>query len=162
MQYTIDRRNESMEKALDIARYIINHESAKKRSITNLRLQKLLYFCQGSVIMNTEGKLCFEDDIEAWEYGPVVPAVYREYCGCYFFDIPYKESSFVPEYQNIIDDTLEEASRMSTSTLVRITHCQNPWDETYESGKKKVIPKDLLINYFIEKQKKDQAGNGHI
>ena len=140
-----------MDKALDIARYIINHENNKHRSITNLRLQKLLYFCQGAVITKTNGELCFEEDIEAWTYGPVVPCVYKEFCSYYFFDIPSEGNAITPKYKEVIDSTLDEAARMSTSTLVDISHCQTPWAKTYSEGKKKVIEKSLLIDYFKKK-----------
>lgn len=140
-------------KAIDVAKYIINHEKDKNRSITNLRLQKLLYFCQGAMIMNTpDHNLCFTDDIEAWDYGPVVPSVYNEYKIHYFLEIPYQKNfdSSIIEHKNIIDSTLNSASRFSTKTLVDISHSQKPWADTYRREKSGKIPQHLIISFFKE------------
>ena len=47
-------------------------------SITNLKLQKLLYYMQGYYLA-VFGKPLFEEDIEAWQYGPVVPKSYDKF-----------------------------------------------------------------------------------
>jgi uncharacterized phage-associated protein len=39
--------------------------------ISNLKLQKLLYYAQGFYLA-IYGKALFEEDIVAWEHGPVV------------------------------------------------------------------------------------------
>ena len=46
--------------------------------VTNLLLQKLLYFCSGVYYARTGQKL-FEDKIEAWPRGGVVPSIYHEF-----------------------------------------------------------------------------------
>lgn len=61
-------------KALDIARYVIDYSNYKKYRITNLRLQKILYFIQAAFLVFGQ-KPCFDDVIEAWGLGPVVPIV---------------------------------------------------------------------------------------
>jgi uncharacterized phage-associated protein len=49
----------------------------EKDPLTNLRLQKLLYYAQAWSLIIRESQL-FSDEIQAWRYGPVVPAVYHE------------------------------------------------------------------------------------
>ena len=46
--------------------------------ITNLKLQKLLYYLQGYYLAVFEKPL-FDVEIEAWQYGPVVPNAYYEF-----------------------------------------------------------------------------------
>ena len=46
--------------------------------ISNLKLQKLLYYAQGSFLAVTDSPL-FDDPIVAWQHGPVVESVYHEY-----------------------------------------------------------------------------------
>lgn len=59
--------------AMDIAKWFINEIHPEP-----LKLQKLLYLAQGfSYAFND--KPLFDDDIEAWVHGPVVPIVYNEY-----------------------------------------------------------------------------------
>ena len=67
-------------KVLDIARYIINYSNEQQYGISNLKLQKLLYFVQAEFLAFTEKKQpCFQEEIEAWGFGPVVPGVYKEF-----------------------------------------------------------------------------------
>lgn len=64
--------------ALDVAKYIINYERSRGRTVSNLRLQKLLYFVQAQFLVTTQ-RACFCDEMEAWDFGPVVPNVYHVY-----------------------------------------------------------------------------------
>ena len=68
-----------MYKAIDIAKYIINKSIDFNRPISNLQLQKILYYVQGEYIKVTKGCKLFDEDLEAWAYGPVVPEVYYEF-----------------------------------------------------------------------------------
>ena len=55
--------------ALEVARYIIHHEAQQRRTVSNLRLQKLLYFVQAQFAVNaTDGQPCFKDRMEAWDF----------------------------------------------------------------------------------------------
>src|SRR5438309_2092560 len=67
--------------AQTIANYLIwraNSDEDLGENITNLKLQKLLYYVQGfHLAMN--GAPLFNEDIRAWDHGPVVPQVYRKY-----------------------------------------------------------------------------------
>ena len=67
-----------MYSAIAVANYIIEYEHSKNRMISNLKLQKLLYFVQARFFM-VYGKPCFRDKIEAWSFGPVVVNVYHAY-----------------------------------------------------------------------------------
>ncbi len=72
----------------DVAKYLLSlfKEDAEKRvvggdevaDISNLKLQKLLYYCQ-AYSYALMGKPMFAEDMEAWDYGPVVPSIYQEY-----------------------------------------------------------------------------------
>lgn len=64
--------------ALTIANYVILYSHSKNIEMNNLKLQKILYFLQGLYLVNYSDKL-FNDNIEKWQYGPVVPEVYHAY-----------------------------------------------------------------------------------
>ena len=68
----------AMYDALTIAMYIINRCFEEGAPVTNLRLQKLLYFIQLESY-KVYGKQLFNNDIAAWQFGPVVPDVYYKY-----------------------------------------------------------------------------------
>ena len=68
-----------MYKAIDLANYIVEKCIKDDNPITNLQLQKILYFIQKDFLKR--GTRAFSDDIEAWKFGPVVPNVYFYFCG---------------------------------------------------------------------------------
>ena len=62
----------------DVAEYVITYSEVKDYGISNLKLQKILYLIQAYSLIHTK-KPCFSEDIEAWDFGPVIPEVYRKY-----------------------------------------------------------------------------------
>lgn len=163
-----EREKNEMNKALDVARYIINTSNNKKYFITNLRLQKILYFVQMEFILR--GKVCFEDKMEAWDYGPVVPVVYNhfKYYGAsniekvkYCYDDSdgiwnlkrtlYTDDILPKEDREIIDIVIEECHRFSTSRLVSISHSQSPWKNAVDKYDNEITVK--AIQDFINQKK---------
>ena len=64
-------------KAMDIANDFISRYGADLY-LTNLKLNKLVYYTQVESLRET-GKPLFTDTVEAWDYGPVEPEVYRSF-----------------------------------------------------------------------------------
>ena len=64
--------------ALDVARYVIKYGNDRDYGVSNLKLQKILYFIQTYFLIQTNSP-CFKEPIEAWDFGPIVPAVYKQY-----------------------------------------------------------------------------------
>ena len=135
--------------ALEVAKYVINHEHSNGREITNLRLQKLLYFVQAKVLVET-GNPCFEDEMEAWDFGPVVPAVYYAYKVFGSLDIISDEAApnLNKAVSGYIDSILDYCQNFPTFQLVEITHKQSPWVTARRIGPKSVISKDSIVGYF--------------
>lgn len=138
-----------MHTALDIARYIINKCIDLGRPVSNLQLQKILYYVQGEYIKNNFGESLFEDDIEAWQYGPVVPSVY--------YNFNNYSSDEIDEYQfginlddnekRVIDPVIEDKSNFTAWELVKATHSELPWKDTF--NKSRIIKKDKLQEFFM-------------
>lgn len=133
--------------ALDVAKYVINYEISQGRSVTNLRLQKLLYFIQAKVLVET-GKPCFEEEMEAWDYGPVSPSVYHNYKFFGAWSLAAEQSA--PKLQNeaLINSMLLNCSNYSTKLLVDITHKQKPWKDAYAKGKGTTIHNKDIEAFF--------------
>lgn len=153
-------------RALEVARYIINYANDNKMIISNLKLQKILYFIQLEFLIKNAKRQCFSDEIEAWDFGPVVPAVYHEFKKygalgipkiTYIYDdsnglfnikkVPY-ESNIIEKDREIINDVVNECSKYSASQLVEITHNHSPWINAYASGKNSVITIPSLIKFI--------------
>lgn len=56
-------------KIINIAKYLFLHID----NITNLKLQKIMFFTYVDYYRKYNEELLFEDQFEAWVYGPVIP-----------------------------------------------------------------------------------------
>ena len=147
------RRDLSNLDALSVARYFIELSAGSdENDLTNLKLQKLLYFAQ-TEYLKQENKPLFADDIEAWVYGPVVRAVYSEYKSCGSFPItPFDGShacsSFRPlpkSIRNFLEGVWKRYGLYSASHLVSLTHQPGgPWRRYYDRGANSAIPLSAL------------------
>ena len=138
--------------ALEVAKYIIHYEAQQGRTVSNLRLQKLLYFVQVQFIVNaSDGQPCVKQRMEAWDFGPVVPEVYREYRYYGSAVIPYdgcELTSISNSDKKLIDAMLDHCAKFSTSALVDITHSQTPWKNAYRNGFDNEISLNAIRSYF--------------
>lgn len=147
-----------MQPSLFIANYIIEYSNEKSYSINNLILQKILYFANVIKIVDTKIPL-FEEQMEKWKYGPVVPSVYHEYKRFGAFQITkqdivkeyfcfentennslgnikifkYKPQD-IPELDiNLLKKVIDRFSNVDIFDIVEKTHKQEPW-EKYEKS----------------------------
>lgn len=144
-----------MAEALDVAKYIINTADG---GVENLKLQKLLYYSQAVRLVLSEGKeTLFDEPIEAWMYGPVVPCVYHHFKYNDFNKIP-----LVPDDDIVLSEKDMEAidiavafySGFTGSELINRTHQEAPWKDNYDANKRHIIiPTDQIYNYFKNKFK---------
>lgn len=142
-----------MHTALQVAEWFLaynrnamNEEGADY--ISNLKLQKLLYYAQGSFLAVNDSPL-FDDDIVAWQHGPVVEAVYHQYKCNGANGIPYEKdfdfSEFTEEENELLSEVYSTFGQYSAWKLRNMTHEETPWQET---PKNSVIPKEKIMEYF--------------
>lgn len=79
-----------------IATCLIRLSYEKQRPVSNLKLQKLLYYAQAWHLAIFKQPL-FNDEIEAWVHGPVVPEVFRAYRDNKWASIPDAQNFAIPE-----------------------------------------------------------------
>ena len=130
-------------RALDVAKYIIDKCTRDRKPISNLQLQKILYFIQKECLKN--GTIAFYDDIEAWQFGPVVPDVYYRFCGAGAMPITLTFDSLELESSDkvLFDKVIVDRRNQNPWDLVNETHKEGEaWDRVYQGGKgdKKPIP----------------------
>ena len=115
-----------------IAHYIITRCTQCEKPVSNLKLQKMLYFAWVDYYRKT-GKYLFEDEICAWQFGPVCPDIYYEYCSYGGMDIEVIYSSALAhDDEEILNDCISRYNDMPVSKLVNLTHEQGkPWDQIY-------------------------------
>lgn len=135
----------------DIARYIVNFCIEHDCPISNLQLQKILYFCQIEYYRRT-GNYLFDDDFEAWRYGPVIPTVYRLFSlfGGMKMRRPVVANRPVESaVKDVIDEVILSRARQNPWDLVDETHRPgSPWSVTYldGAGNGRIIEKRLLFD----------------
>ncbi|KZE38952.1 hypothetical protein AV656_08620 [Bhargavaea cecembensis] len=62
----------------DIADFVIEYANSKGNPVNNLKLQKILYYLEARFLFEGKGVL-FDEPIEKWRYGPVIPEVYHRF-----------------------------------------------------------------------------------
>ena len=133
--------------AVDIAKYIVSYCTNKQRPISNLKLQKMLYYTWIDYYKNTKNAL-FLNDICAWQLGPVVPDAYYEFCS--YAGTPIFATFDVRVDSNdatIINSIIESYISVPASTLVNMSHRKGgAWDIVYRDGigNRDVIPFSLI------------------
>lgn len=148
--------------ALDVAEYVVKYESEHGYLINNLKLQKILYFLQAQFVVFA-GKSLFEEDLIAWDIGPVVNSVwleYRRFGGASIFIHPknYRNEYIANEHRKMIDEFLEYIRPYSSTQLVDICHGQKPWQNARIRWNN-VISLDELKDFFTEEESEDETEN---
>ena len=138
--------------AFTIAEWLIAHNDAVMKynsadELSNLKIQKLLYYVQGCSLASL-GKAMFEEDIIAWKHGPVVESVYQKYH-------QYGRSGItdIPEYpvleeetELLLINTYNAFAKFSAWELANLTHTEDPWKYTRLN---EVMSLTLIKNYFL-------------
>lgn len=145
-----------------IADYFIALSNATQNLITNLKLQKLVYYTQAWYLAIKKEPL-FKEDFQAWVHGPVLPDLYFIYKDCKWNPIvrddltPEKLESIEAEFDQELKEHLklivDEYFGMTAYDLERLTHNEDPWLRardglTIDQPSDKIIEKDWIINYY--------------
>ena len=128
-------------------------------SISNLRLQKVLYFAHMHHLGEKKGPL-IKETFEAWDYGPVEPKLYhrvkmygREAIGkisFYFESGIEKNTSEYDMLKNLYEATKNRLNR----DLIDIAHWEEgAWYHCYDPEKKyKPIPNDRILKEYNDRE----------
>jgi len=159
--------------AINFANYIIWYVNRNfpNTSFTHVKLQKILYYVYCDFLKKDFP--VFEDQIEKWQYGPVVPSVYNSFRS-YGFNrittpetpirfvndengIRFEREVFDPSVLNLSEEQLERINaivsglvELEAFELVEITHCESSWlrsQAEIEQGKKNIAySREELLN----------------
>ena len=123
--------------------------------ITNLKLQKLLYYMQGFHLAFFNAPL-FNEEIEAWTYGPVVPESYYKYKKYGKVGIRYGGDIICLKEEKeeiLFDEVYNVYGKFSAIGLMNLTHKETPW-KSVEPAEGNIISKDSLKAFFKTRLKK--------
>ena len=124
-------------KAKDVANYFLfkaqGTTEEDQELISNLKLQKLLYYAQG-LHLAIYNKPLFSDKIEAWTYGPVVPDLYHYYkkynANGIQADKTFDPSIISKETREFLDEIYEAFGQFSAIRLMHLAHSDQYWADT--------------------------------
>jgi uncharacterized phage-associated protein len=134
----------------DIAKcFLFLDEQNEGSGISNLKLQKLVYYAQGffSAIYD---KMLFEEHIEAWRHGPVVPQLYQHFKeygrNPISFEEEFDTSILDKEQLEIVTEVYEVFGPYEAWKLRNMTHEEAPWIDHEQLAS--IIPFDEIKTYF--------------
>lgn len=120
----------------DIADYFIAVSNASESLITNLKLQKLVYYAQAWYLAIYK-KPIFEEDFQAWVHGPVLVDLYNEYKDLKWYPIQRDDlteerlvslkAQFSPELNQLLEEVVDEYFVLDAYALEYQTHREDPW-----------------------------------
>ncbi len=138
-----------MYRAQEVAKYVIGECTKAGKPVDNMKLQKMLYFLWIEYYRQT-GKNLFNDEIQAWKYGPVIPAVYWRYRTFIADPICLTEPNTVSQNDaSILSPLVMRYNKRDVRSLVGETHAKGPWKTIYDDGKgmSGTIPYDMIRDY---------------
>lgn len=129
----------------EIANYILDRCEQNGAEMTNLSLQKVLYFCHATTLANL-GRPLIKQSFEAWKHGPVIPSLYREFkifgekkisSRAHKIDLVSGnkvccDPSLDHELREALNKSIDFYSRISSFYLVQLSHeAGSPWDKVW-------------------------------
>lgn len=127
LQFILRGRNRGeteMANVFDVAKYILQ----KQGGMTTMKLQKLVYYCQAWSLV-WDSKRLFNDPVQAWASGPVVPSLYKIHRGEYLItELPFGTTdSLTQKQKETIDAVLNAYGDKPAQWLADLTHMEQPW-----------------------------------
>lgn len=146
--------NKGKYNAIDIANWFLN-ENRKQMNfedsefITNLKLQKLLYYAQGCYLAQKDESLIKEDFL-AWEHGPIIRNIYDTFKKFGATGIQYEddyEDKLDEETKILLKKVYNRFGQYTAWKLRDMTHQETPWKET---ARNHIINRNKIQTYFKE------------
>lgn len=151
-----------------VSDYFIALANETQTPITNLKLQKLVYYAQAWNLAILDKQL-FSEDFEAWIHGPVIPALYQSYSAFSWRPIVRDDlnedslqaivAEFSPDVLKVIKDVEYEYFGMEAYELEKLTHNEDPWIISRDGLPDDVPSNNIITKYIISSYYKKFVAN---
>ena len=147
----------------NLANFFISLSNETGNLITNLKLQKLLYYAQAWHLAYF-GNRVIEGDFQAWIHGPVIPEAYRQFreFGWKPIENDALNQDFIdhfctdvvnPEQCELLNDVVDEYFGLTAFKLEKLTHSEDPWiiargDLPPDTPSENLISDESMIAYY--------------
>lgn len=139
----------------DIANYFLFKAERDNELLSNLKLQKLIYYSQG-LHLALFGIPIFTEKIRAWNYGPVVPelyAAYKEYgAGGIPCDDKFDPKSIDKKTRSFLKEVYEAFGQFSAVRLMGLSHTDQCWRDAH--------PNKIITHKAMQNDLKKYLKNG--
>lgn len=138
-----------------ISNYFIRKVLTEGDYLSSLKLQKLIYYAQAWYLA-LFNKPLFNEDFEAWIYGPVLPSQYRRFQEYGSSPLPdMGDVNLSLEVREHLDEILLVFGGYSAYQLAEMTHSEKPWIKArcgipVDMPSKAIISKDDIKLFFRE------------
>ncbi len=149
-----------------VANFVLDQCESQGVPVSHLALQKLVYFCHVWSLIQL-GEPLIRHSFEAWEHGPVLQYLYREFEGFGSESIQGRARQMNPNngQRQLVSYAFDQAtrellikvvaiySRFSASTLRQLSHAPGgPWDRVWNHGGKinpgMRIKNDDIVHFY--------------
>lgn len=140
-----------------LAKWLILLASQRNSSVTNSKLQVLLYYSQVWYLVFYRCKL-FSEPLEAWLHGPAVFRVYKHFESKSFLRLPCQ--SDLPEIpariKKHLNEILEVYLPFPTEKLEKMVKNESPWQNAYrglrkQSSSRNRISIENIFSFYASK-----------
>ena len=137
--------------AQNVANYfLLKANESEDSRISNLKLQKLIYYAQ-AFHLAIFGNPLFNEKFEAWAHGPVCPTIYHQYkqFGSGPINFEPKENLaevFSSEQLELLDEVNDLFGQFSAWKLRNMTHEDDPWKEKEATAG--VIEQSSMMEFY--------------
>jgi uncharacterized phage-associated protein len=124
-----------------VANYVLDVCSVQGRALTNLSLQKIVFFCHAWCLARLKKPLV-RHEFEAWDYGPVLQYLYHDFNE--YGSLPISSRAvginpqtgakeevrcqFESDVQQLLDEVIGFYGRRTAGELVKLSHVPDgPW-----------------------------------
>lgn len=137
--------------AIAAAEQLLHFAREHRKALTPMQVLKLVYISHGWMLGLHQRPL-FDENVEVWKYGPVVPGVYRKYKEFRGnpIDSPGKDhkGDMDRSKRDVIGQVFDEYATYTGIELSELTHQEgSPWD-TARKTRMDIIPNDLIQTYY--------------
>lgn len=155
----------------EVANFILDYAEKNSIVVTNLALQKIIYFCHAWFLVSANKPL-IKQNFEAWEFGPVLPYLYRSFKGFGENKITARATKLDPKTgdkiiakvdmekseESLLEDIVSFYSRLSASQLVEQSHVLGgPWYEVWHYEEKinpgMQISNQAILSFYTSKER---------
>lgn len=159
-----------------VANLLIDVAKGHGQKLDQMKLQKLVYISHGWNLA-ISGNPLISDQIQAWQYGPVIPVLYNEFKNCgsnpitdYATEVNVDDSTLSISYEpmfvdqddshtrNLISKIWEVYGKFTGPQLSNLTHMSGtPWDDKFKNCPRSEIENDQIKEHFFQLAKQRNA-----